>query len=336
MNFWKETDLATHEQTVLAVDDDLLLLHSLKHQLTGFGYGYQSATNAETAMGMMQESPVDVLLCDVHLPQMSGLDLLQMVRNFHSSPDMLVIMMSCNADIPLAKTSLEMGANDFLIKPFASQAVPIAIEKTLLSRQIQKNRIIQQRNRVLMESIKALSAAMAAKEHLTAEHSGRIASIAILIANAMKLAETDKETLELAAYMHDIGKIGVPESILLKPESLSAEEWAEMRKHPATGCDILSHIEGLGDLARIIRHHHERIDGNGYPDGLSGRDIPMLSRILSVADAFDAMTSDRPYREQMSAAEAITRLREASGSQFDADVVEIFVYACNQQCLEAA
>ncbi|HET6455215.1 MAG TPA: HD domain-containing phosphohydrolase, partial [Armatimonadota bacterium] len=250
--------------------------------------------------------------------------------------DILVILMSAYADVSMAREALDKGAADFLCKPFPLLAAPIAIERNLRRRQIELNRIIEQRNRLLLESTKALSAAMGTRESQTARHCERITSVALTIADSLGLSDVNKSTLELAAYMHDIGKIGISDAILMKPDKLSDAEWLEMRAHPDIGSHILSNIEELSDLSLIIRHHHEWMDGTGYPDGLSGEQIPILSRILAIADAYDAMISDRPYRSRMSEREAMKQLREGAGTQFDSQLVDIFLSDMKSQLAKAA
>lgn len=324
----------TKPTTVLAVDDEHQTLSALGKALHDYGYHTHCVSTGAEALERLEDHKFDVVLCDLVMPKMSGLQLLDHTKNIRQQ--MIMIMMSGYADLAMACEALDRGANDFIVKPFSTLSVPISIERNLLLKQIEANRIIEQRNVVLLESIKALSAAMNAKEHGTAEHSERIAAVALMIADAIELPPVERSTLELAAYMHDIGKIGVRESLLLKPDRLSDSEWEEMKTHPDTGSKILSNIEELSDLAKIIRGHHERIDGTGYPDGLAGTDIPLLSRILAVADAFDAMTSDRPYRTRLGTDEAVERLKEAAGTQFDADIVTVFLRYMERQHREAA
>ena len=323
-----------HTVSVLVIDDDKMVLAFIKSLLTECGYNVLCASHPEIALHLLEANDTDVLLCDIAMPDISGIELLGKVQELY--PGKLVIMMSGYAEISIVREALQKGASDFLIKPILSLALIIAIERNLRNREVEAKHIIQQRNKVLLESVKALASAMDAKEHSTAMHSERITSIALSIADSMGLSPVEKSTLELAAYMHDIGKIGVHESILTKPDKLTEEEWAEMKLHPDTGSHILSNIEELSDLAQIIRHHHERVDGGGYPDGLVGDDIPLLSRILAVADAFDAMISDRPYRNGLSVEEALKRLDEGSGTQFDSRIVDAFIN-CRTQCnLKAA
>jgi len=320
--------------SVLAVDDDRLNLSILDTLLRECGYEVSCVGDGFEALRILESQKFDAMLCDMIMPGMSGPELVEKARELHGN--MVVIMMVSSEDVPTVRTALDLGAHDFLVKPFSHLPVPIVIERNLRRAQMEASRVIQQRNKVLVETIKALSAAMDAKEHGTVEHSERIASMAVTIADAISLPATDKSTLELAAYMHDIGKIGVSEAILLKPDKLSETEWQKVKMHPDTGSHILSNLEELSDVSIIIRHHHERVDGKGYPDGLSGEQIPLLSRILAVADAFDAMTSDRPYRPRLTEHEALKQLQEGSGGQFDGRLVEVFLNSMEQDIRKTA
>ncbi|PAB57873.1 HD-GYP domain-containing protein [Anaeromicrobium sediminis] len=180
-----------------------------------------------------------------------------------------------------------------------------------------------------METIKSLSNAMEAKDEYTNGHSYRVADYATSIAKCMGLNSSKVEKIRIAAILHDIGKIGIPDNILNKCGKLDYEEYIEIQKHPFIGCKILSEVDSLAEVARIVKHHHERYDGKGYPDGIGGDEIPIESYILAVADAFDAMTSDRPYRKAMDKLKALSIVEEESGTQFHPKVVEAFVKYSN-------
>ncbi len=334
MHYKEEQNTKTDNISVLTVDDEEQILEILEHVLEDHGYEVYCANSGVQALDMLRFRTFTVLLIDVVMPGISGMDVVRKARMMN--PDMLVIAMSGKADMHMARQVTDLGACDLLVKPFSIISVPIAIERNLRKRQLESTKLMERQNEVLSESIKALAAAMDAKEHFTARHCERMISITLLIADAIGVSAADRATLEIAAYMHDIGKIGVAESVLTKPGRLSDSEWAQIRSHPDTGYNILSNIEELSELARVIRHHHERVDGTGYPDGLSGDSIPLLSRILAVADAFDAMTSDRPYRLAMSDDEAFAQLQAGAGTQFDARVVDVFCQAFRQQTDSAA
>jgi putative nucleotidyltransferase with HDIG domain len=176
-----------------------------------------------------------------------------------------------------------------------------------------------------ISTIKALTKAIDAKDHYTHGHSERVARYAVQIAEEMDLPADYIENLEYLALMHDVGKIGVPEQLLNKPGSLSKEEFKLVRNHAAIGAEIISTIKFIGEHANIVRHHHERVDGGGYPDGLRGEEIPLGAKIVGVADAFDAMTSERVYRSPLTREEAIDELKRCSGTQFDPKVVQAFL-----------
>jgi HD-GYP domain-containing protein (c-di-GMP phosphodiesterase class II) len=179
--------------------------------------------------------------------------------------------------------------------------------------------------------VTALAAAIDAKDHYTNGHSEQVAKLAVELARATGQARELVELVQFAGQMHDIGKIGIPESILHKPGTLTAEEWAIMRVHPNIGARILSPIATLQSAIPIVLHHHERWDGQGYPDGLAGEAIPLGARMIAICDAFDTMVSDRPYRRALSDEDALGRLRSSAGSQFDPRLVEAFVSLADVQ-----
>lgn len=184
---------------------------------------------------------------------------------------------------------------------------------------------------VYLATVRSLAAAIDAKDPYTRGHSDRVASLAVLAADRLGLSHDDRLALELSAYLHDIGKIGIREDVLHKPGRLDAEEAKEMRSHPLIGATILAHVEFPWTITPNVRHHHEHWDGSGYPDSLAGEDIPLLARILSVADSHEAMISDRPYRRGRTADEALAELRRCAGTQFDAEVVSVFCQALSDE-----
>ncbi len=188
-------------------------------------------------------------------------------------------------------------------------------------------RLLTEMKNLFLSTVKSLVSAIDAKDDYTHRHSQRVARYSVAIAAEMGLSPNDQEEIQLAALLHDVGKIGTPEDILLKPGTLTKEEWLEMKKHPLHSVQILEQIKPFEKIARWVRHEHERYDGLGYPDGIKGDEIPMPSRIIAVADAYDAMTSDRHYRKRMSKAMALERIRQSSGTQFDPQVVKAFLEA---------
>jgi HD-GYP domain-containing protein (c-di-GMP phosphodiesterase class II) len=237
-------------------------------------------------------------------------------------PHMPVVLLTGHTDVELARDSLQRGASDFVTKPVNIRELPILVERNLTRRRLEVARLQEREAQVLFAAIKALASAVDAKDRYTARHSRVVTRLALLLADAIHLTGEERSVLELSAWMHDVGKIGVPDSILTKPGSLTEEEFAVMKAHPVKGGEIVGEIEELGRVADVIRHHHERVDGGGYPDGLGGDAIPQGARILAVADSVDVMITPRVYAPGMTIDEALEECRRCAGSQFDPDVVD--------------
>ena len=195
---------------------------------------------------------------------------------------------------------------------------------------IENSKLFEDLHSLFLDTIKTLVAMIDAKDQYTRGHSERVCAISLLIADELNINKIEKETLRLAAILHDIGKIWIPEEILNKASTLTAEELENIRKHPETGAKIIGNIKNLEEVVYGVRHHHERFDGKGYPDGLSGKQIPLMARILCVADSFDAMISNRPYRDAHGREKAISELKNGSGTQFDPEIVEAFLKAAKK------
>ncbi len=197
------------------------------------------------------------------------------------------------------------------------------MERNLERKRLEMERLSSHSGKILFQAITALLTAVDAKEHYTAQHSRRVAELSVQIGTRLGLPPQEVRVLELAAWMHDVGKIGTPDAILCKPGRLEPDEWEIMRQHAAQGGEIIGQIEDLKCLASIIRHHHERPDGSGYPDGLKGDAIPIYARIITVADAYETMTADRAYRKRQPVEYALQQLRTHAGKQFDYAIAEI-------------
>jgi response regulator RpfG family c-di-GMP phosphodiesterase len=308
---------------LLVVDDMEAMRMALVQCLHLSGYDVVSAASGREALELLRTQRFDLLLTDQAMPGLSGLELTEAVSRMH--PDMPIVLLTGHTDVELAKDSLQRGASDFVTKPVNVRELPILVERNLTRRRLEVARLREREAQVLFEAIKALASAVDAKDRYTARHSHMVTRLALLLADAIQLSSEERYVLELSAWMHDVGKIGVPDSILTKAGSLTDDEFAVMRAHPAKGGEIVGQIEELGQVADVIRHHHERVDGGGYPDGLRGEAIPLASRIILIADAFEAMTADRSYRRGLERGAAIAELRAHSGTQFDADLVRAFV-----------
>ncbi len=305
------------------VDDAENIRLALQDCLNLLGYDVCTAASGAEALNLLRSQRVDLVLTDQGMPGLSGLDLVKATTLMH--PHMPVVLLTGLTDVELAKTSLQLGASDFITKPVNVRELPIVIERNLMRRKLEVARLKEREAAVLLEAIKALASAVDAKDPYTARHSMRVNRLAFALADRIGLPADERYVLDLAAWMHDVGKIGVPDRILTKPSALAPAEHEIMKQHPTKGGEIVGQIEELSLVADAIRHHHERVDGRGYPDGLRGEAIPLTSRIIHVADAFEAMTSDRSYRRSLSRRAALEELRRYSGTQFDADLVDAFV-----------
>jgi putative two-component system response regulator len=317
------TSADTAPLSVLAVDDELWVRELLRDVLTESGYEVTVVSTAEDALIVLQDHAFDCILSDVNLPGMDGLALSSLLKTLR--PELPVILITGMADVELARAAIKQGASDFVTKPIDIRSLPIVVERNMERSRLEARRAQEQDSHTRFRVIQALAAAIDAKQSYTAEHSRRVTSIATAIGRTMGLGDEDLSLLEMAAAVHDVGKIGVPDGVLNKPGPLDNSEWELMRAHSEQGADIVGQVPELKCVSQIVRHHHERIDGTGYPDRLSGDDIPILSRVIAVADAFECMTGDRVYRPACSTLEAVKRLEEGSGVQFDTAIVSAFL-----------
>jgi putative two-component system response regulator len=310
----------TKLESVLVVDDDAGIRSLIEAGLSHYGCRVEQAECTLAARELLDARPFSLVLCDYEMPGGTGLELLQYLRREH--PDVPLIMLTGYDDAQLARKAIAWGAVDFLAKPFDLHQLTRVIEQNRERIRRDRRRAERFTRQVLTDTIRALVAAVDAKDPHTAHHSERVTSWALRLGAAVGLTAEEMQTLEFAAIMHDVGKIAIPEGILLKPGGLSDEEWALMKKHPVVGYEIIENVGALAEVAVIVRHHHERWDGWGYPDGLAGENIPRLSRIIAIADSYDAMTSNRAYRRAYSREYALNAIRENLGTQFDPELGE--------------
>lgn len=308
---------------LLVVDDMEAMRLALEDCLRMQGFDVVSAASGEEALELLRSQRFDLLLTDQAMPGLSGIELAEVTARIH--PDVPIVLLTGHTDVELARVSLQRGASDFVTKPVNIRELPIVIERNLTRRRLEVARLKEREAQVLFEALKALASAVDAKDPYTARHSMRVTRLSMVLADAIGLSSDEKYVLELSAWMHDVGKIGVPDHLLTKAGLLTPQEFEVMKAHAAKGGEIVGQIEELMRVADVIRHHHERLDGRGYPDGLRGEAIPLLSRIIFIADSFEAMTSDRSYRRGPGRLKALAELRKNSGSQFDLDLVETFI-----------
>jgi len=308
---------------LLVVDDVEAVRIALTECLGVIGYDVTAAASGVDALDLLRMERFDLMITDHSMPGLSGLELTEVVLAMH--PDMPVVLLTGHTDVEMAKTSLLRGASDFVTKPVNIKELPIVVERNLTRRRMEVARLREREAQVMFEAIKALASAVDAKDPYTARHSDRVTRLSLMIGDAIGLGAEERYILELSAWMHDVGKIGVPDSILTKPARLTADEFEIMKTHSAKGADIVGQIEELSRVADVIRHHHEKVDGSGYPDGLIGEAIPLNARIIQIADAFEAMTSDRSYRRDPGRAYALEEIVRFSGSQFDPALAKAFL-----------
>ena len=313
---------------LLIVDDMEAMRLALTKCLQLSGYQVRSVSSGEEALELLRSQRFDLLLTDQSMPGLSGLELTDAVARMH--PDMPIVVLTGHTDVELARDSLRCGASDFVTKPVNVHELPILVERNLTRRRLEVARLREREGQVLFEALKALASAVDAKDRYTARHSRQVTRLAMLLADAIGLSSEERYLLELSAGMHDVGKIGVPDSILTKPTSLTGDEFAIVKLHPVKGGEIVGEIVELTRVADVIRHHHERMDGSGYPDGLKGEAIPLASRIILISDAFEAMTADRSYRRGLGRDIALRELRDHSGTQFDPELVKVFIHMVGQ------
>ena len=344
-----ELTIAPERLRCLVVDDEPRLRQVLVRLMEGDGFECSQAENGSAALQLLQRETVPLVLTDLRMPEMDGVELLRQIRLRH--PDIAVVMITAIADVETAVGCLGIGAMDYLTKPFHLDEVRARVRQALEKRRlILENRVYQERleervaiqgrklEELFLTSVQSLADALEVKDPYTRGHSVRVSNYASTIARTMGLDSEFIRQVELGGHVHDIGKIGVRESVLNKAGHLTDEEYEHIMTHPVVGWRILSPL--LRDAPRalaIVRSHHERLDGRGVPDGLAGDAIPLEARIAAVADAFDAMTSGRPYRAGgFTVDDAVTELRHYRGTQFEPRVVDAFVEAIESGAIEVA
>jgi response regulator RpfG family c-di-GMP phosphodiesterase len=328
---------------VLIVDDESDIRVTLRAAFGSAGYDCRIAGNGEEAVALYDRERAPLTITDLKMPVMDGLELLRHLRA--RDADAAVIMLTGATDVAVAVESLKQGASDFILKPVDLDQILLSAERALERRDLliehrEHQNLLEFRvaeatrdlgaalaelQQTYQATLEALGSALATREVGTELHSRRVHAYSLALARAHRLPEPELEALGRGVLLHDIGKIGISDAILLKPGPLTPEEWATMRRHPEVGRQLLERIPFLRDAIPVVYHHHERWDGTGYPLGLAGAAIPLGARIFAVADAFDALTFDRPYSTAMPMVAARERIRAAASTHFDPDVVATFL-----------
>ena len=329
---------------ILVVDDEPWNVTLLEKHLLQEGYEVLKAFSGKEALKKVSENELDMVLLDLMMPGMDGLEVCRQIkqqRKFRSIPVILVTALRETVD---KVTSLENGADDFLTKPVEGAELNARVRahlrikslmdeieawnRTLEEKVEERTRLIEEKTTQLAESyhltLEALISALDVREHETGKHSLRVAFYTIELANAWGIRGRELEEIAMGALLHDIGKIGISDNILLKPAKLTEEEWVEMKKHPEMGWRMIKDIEFVGRGRDIVLSHQERFDGTGYHRRLKGDQIYIGARFFSVVDTMDAIISERPYQKALPFEVAENEIRKFSGTQFDPKVVEVF------------
>jgi len=324
-------------ETLLIVDDEDTIRKVLHLRLSREGYVCEEANNAQQTMHVLGTIPIGLVVLDVKMPGKSGTELLPEIKSGY--PDIGIIMATAVNDIDVAIQCLKQGADDYLCKPFNLEEVSLAVQRALEKRRLQlelreyqqflERKVEEQMiatKRLFLGAMEALVSALEAKDKYTGGHSRRVTDIALAIGRELGLSGQEMEDLRWASLLHDVGKIAVRQDIQNKLDPLTAEEYEHIMTHPRTGARIVQPVVS-GKISEIIEHHHHHYDGSGLHQAVAGRNIPLGARVIAVADAFDAMTSDRPYRAAMSIAESVQEIARCAGTQFDPTIVTAFLEA---------
>jgi cyclic di-GMP phosphodiesterase len=328
---------------ILIVDDEEAIREVVSTLLEAQGHECASVSNGLLAQEFLKTHNMDLVLSDMVMPEMDGMRLVEWMRQ--TDPDVPVIMVTAMHDISTALEAIRRGAYDYILKPFEKDQLYVGVRRALEHRQLvlerhnyQRTLEIQVEERTAQlkgaleqieqsydDTLEALGGALDLKDAETEGHSRRVTAFTIAIAKKMKVEPAQLPQIARAAFLHDIGKMAIPDQILRKPGPLNPEEREVMRTHCEIGFNMVTRIPFLREAAEIVLSHQEYFDGTGYPRGLRGEQIPLGARIFAVADALDAMISDRPYRKALSITYAREEIQRCTGSQFDPQVVEVFL-----------
>ncbi len=314
---------------ILVVDDEIPNLRLLRRVLSDEHDIIEAQGGAE-AVEVLKNDYVSLIITDQRMPSMTGVQLLE--QSIAICPDTIKILLTGYTDVQALVDAINAGhVYKYIAKPWDANELKLTVRRALEAFELKETNdhllselqiAIAELESVSVGTIRALADALDAKCDYTAGHSLRVSRIAVLIGRQMKLTDSELRDVELGGILHDIGKIGVPESILWKADKLTPEEREIMCKHPVKSAEIIGDLRGLVRAREYVKHHHEYFNGEGYPDGLAGEDIPIGARIIMVSDAYDAMTTDRPYRQSIGHDKAMAELTKMTGAQFDPKVVE--------------
>ena len=323
---------------ILIVDDDAMNLRMASRILSGEEVLVSCLKSGEAALGFLRDNKPDLILLDIHMPGMDGFETITAIKENEATAGIPVIFLTGDDDGEAETKGLEMGAMDFIRKPFVPNVLRLRVRHTIELVRLQTNlaqevakrtaEVIEQHerlDRISMQVVQALSGAIDAKDKYTNGHSARVAEYSKEIARRAGFSETKQNDIYMMGLLHDVGKIGILDSIINKPSRLTDEEYAIIKTHPVVGDNILKNISEFPSLLIGARWHHERYDGKGYPDGLAGENIPTEARIIAVADTYDAMTSKRSYRDELPQDVVRLEIEKGRGSQLDPVFADIML-----------
>lgn len=323
---------------ILVVDDDASNLKMASHILSGEKMRVSCLKSGEDALRFLQGNRPDLILLDIHMPGVDGFDTLAAIREDKDTAGIPVIFLTADDDSKTETKGLKAGAMDFIKKPFVPEVLLLRVRHTLelirlqtdLAHEVEKKTqevLVQHEKleRISMQIVTALSGAIDAKDTYTNGHSTRVADYSREIARRLGLSEKEQDDIYMMGLLHDVGKIGVPDAIINKPAKLTDEEYSIIKQHPTMGAEILTNITEFPKLSTGARWHHERYDGKGYPDGIAGEEIPLEARIIAIADAYDAMSSRRSYRDVLPQLQIYSEVQKGKGTQFDPAFAEIML-----------
>lgn len=324
--------LSLHEafgekHTILIVDDEENNLQLLKRSLRR-DYTVLTASNGLEALNLVDTvgKEISMIISDQRMPEMQGVEFLEKVSEEY--PDIIKILLTGYTDTDVIIDAInKCNLYQYILKPFDPNTLQITVQQGIKKFEIltQNTELSKDLNELFYKTIKAISSALDAKDPYTHGHSYRVTLYSMILAKKLNSTDEFMEEIETAGLLHDIGKIGIPQSILCKPGKLTDEEYAIMKKHPEQGEKMIMDVKQLSIIADWLRSHHERWDGRGYPAGLKGEEIPLSARIIALADTYDAMTSTRSYRKALSHEEAIAEIERCSGTQFDPNLAKLFI-----------
>jgi putative two-component system response regulator len=309
-----------YRQTILIVDDNKVNVELIRAQLKRYDYALKTAYDGEEALAKIKAEPPDLVLLDLMMPKVSGYDVCKAIKENRETQFIPVIIITALQELDDKLKAIELGADDFLVKPFNKIELTTRIGSLLKLKALHDD--LERTEDVLYSLVRA----MEAKDPYVRGHSERVAKASCRLAQAIGLDEHDIEIIRRGSLLHDIGKIGVSEEVLHKPGKLTDEEMDHIRTHPQLGYEICFPLRSLRSCLPCIRSHHERFDGHGYPDALTGPEIPIMGQIVSICDSFDAITMDRPYRKGKSKADASQLLfEERDSGQWNPEFLALFV-----------